>query len=77
MGVPGRRSRGLTRPGLPLLAAAGSAVLVTACGSQAATTSGATQPASTASPAGSAGTPSPGSTGPAARALRCVPAGPR
>ena len=50
MGVPGRRSRGLTRPGLPLLAAAGSAVLVTACGSQAATTSGATQPASTGQP---------------------------
>ena len=61
MGVPGRRSRGLARPGLPVLAAAGSAVLVAACGSQAATTSGATQPASTARPAGDTG---PGSAGP-------------
>ncbi len=71
MGVPGRRSRGLGRPGLPLLAAAGSAVLVAACGSQAATTSGATQPASTASPAGGTGTPGPGSSGPAAGAALC------
>ena len=71
MGVPGRRSRGLTRPGLPLLAAAGSAVLAAACGSQAATTSGATQPASTASPASSAGTPGLGSAGPAAGAALC------
>ena len=70
MGVPGRRPRDLTRPGL-LLAAAGSAVLVAACGSQAATTSGATGPASTASPAGSTGTPSPGGTGPAAGAALC------
>ena len=66
MGVPGRRSRGLARPGLPVLAAAGSAVLVAACGSQAATTSGATQPASTARPASATG---PGSTGTPGAAL--------
>jgi hypothetical protein len=63
MGMPGRRCRGLTRPGLPVLAAAGSAVLIAACGSQAATTSGAAQPASAASPAG---VPSPGSASGAA-----------
>ena len=68
MGVPGRRGRGLTRPGLPVLAAAGSAVLIAACGSQAATTSGAAQPASAASPAG---TPSPGGTGSGGGAALC------
>jgi hypothetical protein len=68
MGVPGRRSRGVSRPGLPVLAAAGSAVLVAACGSQAATTSSATQPASTASPAGATG---PGSTGTPGGAALC------
>ena len=66
MGMPGRRSRDLTRPGLPVLAAAGSAVLVAACGSQAATTSSATQPASTASPAGPTGPGSAGTPGGAA-----------
>ena len=76
MGVPGRGSRGLTRPGLTrpgltrpslaVLATAGCAVLVGACGSQAATTSSATQPASTASPAGAASPGSAGTTGGAA-----------
>ncbi len=69
MGMPGRHSRGFTRPGLPALAAAGSAMLVAACGSQAATTSSATQPASTASPAGAA---SPASTGTAGDAALCT-----
>ena len=68
MGVPGRGSRGLTRPGLirpglAVLAVAGCAVLVGACGSQAATTSSATQPASTASPADAASPGSAGTTG--------------
>jgi hypothetical protein len=68
MGVPGtqpgRLSR-LTRPGLLVLAAAGTTALVAACGSQAATTSSATQPAST-SPA------SPGSTATAGSAALCA-----
>ena len=76
MGVPGRGSRGLTRPGLirtglirpglAVLAVAGCAVLVGACGSQAATTSSATQPASTASPADAASPGRAGTTGSAA-----------
>ncbi len=71
MGVPGRGSRGLTRPGLTgpglaVLAAAGCAVLVGACGSQAATTSSATQPASSTSPADAASPGSAGTTGGAA-----------
>ncbi len=67
MGVPGRRSRGLIRPGLPVLAAAGSAVLVAACGSQAATTSSAARPASQASPAATG----PGSSGARGGAALC------
>ena len=73
MGVPGRRFRGLARHGLPVLAAAGSAVLVAACGSQPATTSSATQPASTASTAGATGPRSsgPGGTGTPGGAALC------
>lgn len=46
MGVPGIRCSYRTRPGLLVLAAAGTVLLASACGSQAATTSSATQPAS-------------------------------
>ena len=78
MGVPGTRSGRLTRPALPrpalpVLAAAGTAVLVAACGSQAATTSSATQPASPpgTSLAGGGGA-SPGSGGTAGSAALCA-----
>jgi hypothetical protein len=54
MGVPVTLSRGLTRAGLLIAAAAGAAMVASGCGSQVATTTSAAQPASpsSASPGG-------------------------
>jgi hypothetical protein len=70
MGAPGTWSSRLPRPGLRVLAAAGTVLLAAACGSQSVTTSSATQPASPAR----ASTPStsPGGTGTAGAAALCA-----
>ncbi len=71
MRVPRTRSGRLTRPGLLVLAAPATALLMAACGSQAATTSSATQAATPASSASTSGV-IPGGPRTAGRAALCA-----